>query len=372
MSYRAEPVSPTPLAVRARRRARRAGEAILDFRLVRAGMRYHYGMAQLTSGGVTWTAVVSITAVLTVLVNVGRAFLGNNPQLFAQGLAAINDIVPGLIDDGTNAGLIQPADLVVESWWNPVTLISSVIVLWTALSVMTGLRRSIRAMFGLGGAPLPITVGKARDLLGFVGLVVAVISASALSGAVGMFGGPLLAWLGVEDAATAGLLRAGGLLAGGLVDALVIVMLFRLTSGVKVVRRDLVLGALLGAVLLQLLRYTGTAVVSVVDNPVLASFAAIATFMVVVNVGVRVILLVAAWTANPPAALFPVTAEAIRHRERPNYVTRSAPHTLSWPHQAVTGSLQVGGEVKERRGVDGGHTGATATLGAPAESHQHG
>lgn len=367
MSYRAEPVSPTPLSVRARRRATRVGEAILDLRLVRAGMRYHYGMAQLTSGGVTWTAVVSITAVLTVLVNVGRAFLGNNPELFAQGLAAINDVVPGIIDDGTNAGLIQPADLVVESWWNPVTLISSVVVLWTALSVMTGLRRSIRAMFGLGGAPLPITIGKARDLLGFVGLAAAVISASALSAAVGMFGGPILAWLGVEDAATAGLLRAGGLLAGGLVDAVVIVMLFRVTAGVKVVRQDLILGALLGAVLLQLLRYTGTSVINVVDNPVLASFAVIATFMVVVNVGVRIILFVAAWTANPPAAMFPVTVQAIHHRERPNYVTRSAPATLSWPHHAVTGSLQVGNEVEEHGVVDDGRSGASAALGAHAE-----
>ncbi|WP_226345480.1 YihY/virulence factor BrkB family protein [Agilicoccus flavus] len=312
---------------------------VLDARIVRAGMRYHFGRGALLAGGVTWSALLSVSAVLTILVNAGRTFFGQNPETLDAARTAINQVVPGLIDDGSGSGVIDPAGLVVDSYWNPVTLVSTVVVVWTALSVMTGLRRSIRAMFGLGGAPLPIHIGKLRDLLGFLGLVLGVLTSFALTTAVGPLGRPLLTWLGIEDGVTAGILSLAGVLVAGAVDALVFAMLFRVTAGVRVVRRDLVLGSILGAGGSGLLRLAGTSLVGAVQDPVLASFAAVATLALLVNFGVRLALLVAAWTANPPAVPFLLPPETIRLSESPNYVTRSAPHTLAWPYHAVTGSL---------------------------------
>ena len=40
-------------------------ERALEYRLVRAGMRYHFGRGALFSGGVTFSALLSITAAVT-------------------------------------------------------------------------------------------------------------------------------------------------------------------------------------------------------------------------------------------------------------------------------------------------------------------
>lgn len=338
MAYRA-PRRPTSASDRLRGALGALWRRTLEARIVRAGMRYHFGRGGLFSGGVTWSALLSMTAVVTILVNAGRTFLGQNPSLLDDARAAVNSVIPGLIDDGSGQGVIDPTSLIVDSYWNPVTFISMVVAFWAALSVMTGLRRAVRAMFGLGGAPLPIVIGKGRDLLGFIGLVLGILTAFTLSTAVGPLGRPLFAWLGIVDGVTAPVLTVTAIVVAGLVDALVFVMLFRVTAGVRVVRRDLVLGAILGACGTGVLRLAGTSLVGAVSDPVLASFAAVATLALLVNLGVRLTLLVAAWTANPPPVPFPLAPEAIRLAERPNYVTLSAPHTLEWPYHAVTGSL---------------------------------
>lgn len=338
MAYRA-PSSTAARRARGRRRLDATWRWILDRRIVRAGMRYHFGRAALFSGGVTYSAVISLTAVLTILVNVGRAFLAHRPDLLNAALGVVNDVSPGLIDDGTNDGIVDPASLVIDSFWHPVTMVSTVVVLWTALSVMTGLRRSIRAMFGLGGAPLPFHVGKARDLLGFLLLALGIGVSVFLSTAVSVFGRPILDWLGVTSGATAVLLGVAAILAAGLVDALVFMMLFRVTAGVRIPRRDLLAGALVGGVGSGLLRLAGTSVVGVVQDPFLASFAAVATLLLWLNLAVRLTLVTAAWTANPPAAPLTVAGQSVHARETPNYVTRSVPSTLHWPYHAVTGSL---------------------------------
>lgn len=49
---------------------------------------------------------------------------------------------------------------------------------------------------------------------------------------------------------------------------------------------------------------------SATKNPVLASFAVVVTLLVWVNLIARIVLLAAAWTANPPPQPSPVPQEA--------------------------------------------------------------
>ncbi|GMA41417.1 YhjD/YihY/BrkB family envelope integrity protein [Mobilicoccus caccae] len=149
MAYRA-PRRPTSASDRLRGALGALWRRTLEARIARAGMRYHFGRGGLFSGGVTWSALLSMTAVVTILVNAGRTFLGQNPSLLDDARAAVNSVIPGLIDDGSGQGVIDPTSLIVDSYWNPVTFISMVVAFWAALSVMTGLRRAVRAMFGLG------------------------------------------------------------------------------------------------------------------------------------------------------------------------------------------------------------------------------
>ena len=302
-------------------------------------MRYHLGHAVLFTGGVTWSALLSITAVVTILINVGREFLGGRPEILDQVLEWSNDVVPGLFDDGSNGGLLDPMTFVVDSWWNPVTIVSAIVVLWAAVSVMTGLRRGIRAMFGLAGTPLPIHIGKLRDLVGFLGVGTAILLSAGVSTAVAFFGRPLLAWLGLSGSAMGTWLLIGTILWSFLLDALLFILLFRVTAGVHVVGKDMFQSAVLGATMTGALRQLGSSVVGFIHDPVLASFAAVATLAILVSLSVRVTLFVAAWAANPPRPPAWLPTSTFRHRQSPNYVTRSAPHTLAWPYHPVTGSL---------------------------------
>lgn len=359
-------------AVRIRRCAERVGRRILQVRLVRAGMRYHFARGGLFSGGVTYSALLSVTAALTILVNVLRAVLANRPDLMAAALAAVDEVLPGLIKGGTGTGVLDPERLVADNPWSWATIISSFIVLWTALTMMTGLRRSIRAMFGLGGAPVPFIFGKTRDLLGFVALGVGVLLASALGSAASFAGGAVFDLLGVTGPGAGAALRAAAWSAAALVDAGVFLLLFSVTAGVRPPRRDLVGGALLGAAGAGVLRTGGTSLLGSIDDPLLASFAAIVTLLLWVNLAIRFTLFVAAWTANPPAPLLPVPPEDVHAHDRPNYVTMSAPRTLEWPHHKVTGSLLV--DPYDLRSVPGQDAGARSEskVGRPSKGARTG
>ena len=99
---------------------------------------------------------------------------------------------------------------------------------------------------------------------------------------------------------------------------------------------------MLGAFALGVLRQVGTgAVGSVTRNPLLASFAAIAVLILWLHLTSRVVLLVAAWMANPPLPRDVDHPDEVHAHERPNYVTLSVPETLTWPRQSITGSLEA-------------------------------
>lgn len=321
-------------------------------RTVRAGLRYAVGWGGLLANGVTFAAVVSLSAALTILVNAARAFLAGRPALFEAVIDRVNAIIPDIIDDGSNDGLIPPESMAIGTGTTITTVVSAVVVLWTALTVMTGMRRAIRHMFGLGGAPLRFVRGKAIDLMGFVLLGASILLSSALVSGVTFLGQAVMDWLGLAGGLSRVLLGIGAVLLAGVLDALLVLLLFRVIAKVRIPRDDLRWGLLLGAVGLGLLRLGGTSLIGLSDNPVLASLAAGGTVLLWINLAVRWLLLVAAWTANPPAAHVPVHPSTVHAREVPNYVTLSAPHTLSWPHHQVTGALLPGPDPRFHR--DGG------------------
>ena len=130
-----------------------------------------------------------------------------------------------------------------------------------------------------------------------------------------------------------------GEVVAGVVDMLVFLLLFRVAAKVRIPQRDRWAAALLGAVGWGLLRLAGTSLIARWDNPLLASFAVLFTLIIWINLAVRWCLYVAAWSANPPQTHLPVPPREVHAGETPNYVTLSAPHTLSWPHHEVTGTL---------------------------------
>lgn len=319
-------------------RLTRLVRAVDTSRPMRALIRYLLMRGNLSAGGVTISALVSLTAALTILVNGFRAVLGQRPGLFEWVVGAINTSFPGLVADGSNDGIIDPESLMLESGLTWSTVVSVLVLLWTATNVMTGLRNSVRSMFGLAGAPIRPVTGKLYDVVGVVLLALALGLSSAMVAGSSDVIRSALEISGLQD--TSGLLvRVVSVVIAGAVDTLVFLLLFRVAAKVRIPRRDRWAGAVLGAVGWGLLRLAGTGLIALWENPLLASFAVLVTLIVWINLAIRWCLYVAAWSANPPHTSLPVPPHEVHARETPNYVTLSAPHTLEWAHHEVTGTL---------------------------------
>src|SRR5690606_27661736 len=156
-------------------------------------------------------------------------------------------------------------------------------LIWTATTVMAALKNSLRAMFGIVAPPENFLVSKARDLVGYVVLATGILLSAVLGTVAGTLAGEVLEWLGIDGSVGSLGIRLAGLAAALVVDWLVYVMVFRFVAGARPPRQDLFLGALVGAVGAGVMRFAGTSLVGAVDDPVLASFAALVTIILWLN-----------------------------------------------------------------------------------------
>lgn len=311
-------------------RATRAGRALA---------RYSAARGALLAGGMAYTALFSVFAALAIGVTVLMALLREHRELRASVLATASDLLPGVLDDGSGSGLLSIDRLTLSSALNPASVVAGAVLLYSATGLVGSLKRGVRAMFGLTAAPHSVVTGQLVNLVGFLGLLVAVLVtalASVVTGALGSWASdlpPALARLAGPGAWTT------AALASLVIDACAFAGLVRL-SGVRVPRRDLLLGSGAAAVGLGVLRVAGAgAVGGVVRNPLLASAAALVALVAWLHLASRLVLLVCAWMANPPAPREVSQAAQVHADERPNYVTLSDPDTLEWPHHSVTGAL---------------------------------
>ncbi len=309
-------------------------------RAARALGRYGAANGALLAGGVAFSALFSIFAALALGFTVFMAVLGRNTDLRDAVLAQLDDVLPGIVDTG-DGGMLSPDQLQLTTAGGIVGIVAVIVLLNTAITVMGNLRRGVRAMFGIVAPKENQAIGILRDLGGFVALGLAILLTAALGIAAGTMATWVLDLIGLDEAPFVGpLLRVAGLLIALAVDILVFVFIYRVHAGVRPPRRDLIIGSVVAAIGAGILRLLGTSLVGSVDNPLLGSYAALVTLLLWVNLAVRVVLLVAAWTANPPARPT-ITEDMITHfDEHPNYVTVTDPHTLTWDHDPVTGQIR--------------------------------
>ena len=270
-------------------------------RPARANARFGRAGGGVLTGGIAYTALFSVFAGLTIGYTAFMAVLGNNAELRDTVLRTIAESLPGLVDTGDGRGLLEPDDLEMSTSLSVAGLIAFGVLLFTATSATAALRTAVRAMFGAHDA-VTLVAGKLRELGGFVGIALAVLLSAVLGLAVTAVADRVLDVFGIAD--TSGVvLRVVGVLVAFVVDALVFVMVVRVLAGQDPPRRDLLGGAAIAATGLGVVRLLGTSVVagSVQRNPVLASFAIVVVLLLWINLIARIVLLAAAWTANPPA-----------------------------------------------------------------------
>ncbi len=330
-------------------KVKRLAEWFKRTRIARTLGRYGAANGGMLAGGVAFSALFSIFAALVIGFTVFMATLGDNAELRDAVLEQLDEALPGIVqtEDG-GGGMLAPEDLQLSTAGGVAGVIAVLVLINTASSVMTNLRAGIRSMFGILAPKENFAVAKLRDIAGFVVLALAVVLTAALGIAAGALADVVIDAIGLTDATVASmLLRIASFAIALGVDMLVFIFIFRVLAGARPPKRDLLIGALVGAIGAGVIRFLGTTAVSAVENPLLASFAAIITLMLWVNLVVRITLIVAAWTSNPPPQPELTDEVAPHFTEEPNFVTVSAPHTLDWDYDPATGLIRPSEPPKE-------------------------
>ncbi len=320
-------------------------------RIGRAVNRYLLNLGKVTAGGISYMAIFSLVAAVTVGWSLFSHFFAANPTFQSSVIEAVDQFIPGLITDPYtgNEGVIDPDSLRVGTGTLITGIAAFLVAFWSASRIVRYSADGVRSMFGLLPFPGNFFTFYARYFVGLVLLFLGVVMSALLSLASDWFEKWLTSTMSLEhpigeflsfDLAT--------VLVPATVDLLVFYLFIRYVAAVKVPRRTLWAGALIFAVASESLRLAGTAVIHISSNPLLAAATTLATLMVWVNILARVALLVSAWMSDPPAVAGPVLPHQIHSHDRPNYVTLARPGTLAWPHHPVTGALIPAEAVRKR------------------------
>lgn len=272
---------------------------LMATRPVRAILHWFNRRGTTLAGGMAYSGLFSIFAVMLVFFSVAGIVLANNHALMMTIIDAISNAVPGLIGKD---GVIPTSAILNIDPTNSLTIAGAIALLsaiWTALNFLNGTRHSIRAMFNL---PIQINRNFAVMKLVDLGLMVLFGIGFVISLSLTAVSAGFIHWL-LEDALAINLsgmvygsIRVASILITLGFDSMVIAAMLRVLSEVRVPRKSLWSGALLGGTLVSILKLLGTLVVgSASRNPLVATFAALLAVLIFINFLCMVLLLTASW-----------------------------------------------------------------------------
>ncbi len=253
------------------------------------------------AAGMSYQAVFAVFAALWIGFSIFGIVLRGRPELLDSLVEQINMFVPGLVGSSSQSPVVLK-DLLEGRALDFGTVIAGAALVYVAVTWFTGTRRAIRIIFGLEVREYRnVLLLKLRDLLLGIGFMVAIVISAALTvlssdlteTVVSWFGGDPNGWLVSRVGSVA---RYGAMI---LFDVAVLTAIFRLLAEVKIPRRKLLQGCLLGAVVLFGIKVLGTMVLSgTSNNPLLASFAVIIGLLIWFNLICRVLILTGCWIAT--------------------------------------------------------------------------
>lgn len=270
---------------------------VMTLRPVRVFQRYSAKNGPILASGLSLTALYSVFAGLYV----GFAILGlsleSNPDLKDAVVNTLSRSVPGLIDSGSGGAI--NLDALFKSrvlGWS--SIIAGAALLVTALSWFASARSAVRAVFDLAPDTTFFLLLKLRDLA----LVIAFAAITILSAVISVFSTSALKalfdLLHIDNRSTFAMVvaRVIGLLIVLVIDTLVLATLYRMLLAVRIPRRRLLTGSLLGGIALGILKALGALIVGGAGrNPLLASFAVILGLILWFGLICQVILFAATW-----------------------------------------------------------------------------
>ena len=330
-----QPVEPTTPA-----RVVELSKAFLEWlnttRFMRAYLRYQNASANLLAGGIAYTALFSMAGIVTLIIMTAQVMIFAFPMTSHTIFQDVNQWIPGAIQVDGQPGLIDPAAIATPSftWGSLVVLVVSIMA---GIRVVAALRVCIQTVFGLPQRPGEGWKNALRDVCMFLVLFLSGILASVLGSGSIVAVRALQRRLPLALPVPPGLINVGAFVLTSLLATLILAFTLRYLALVRAPRRDLWIGTGALGFLSTALQMSGAYMASSVP-PAYAPFTLILTIILWVNVLGRLFLYMSCWIANPPAAPAPVR-DFPHFSERPNFVTVSAPASLSWPHDPLSGRI---------------------------------
>lgn len=256
----------------------------------------------------TYYSVLAIFPLLMLFTAGAATVLASRPDLFQQLQDQITESVSGDLGSTLNEVLETAVDQRGAMFG-----IGGLTTLWSGLGWMNNLRVGISAMWKIdaneGGSFIQ---KKLSDLLGLIGLLVALVIAFGVT-AAGSSGltQKVFDWVGIESFPGMNIvIFLVGLVVGLIANFLVFWWLIVILPRTKVPKKSGLMGALIGAAAFEVLKQLSTVIMSsAAGNPAGAVFGPVIVLMVVMYLVWRVVLYVSAWTATTDESL--VNAEDV-------------------------------------------------------------
>ncbi|MCV0333304.1 YihY/virulence factor BrkB family protein [Microbacterium sp.] len=264
-------------------------------RPVRAALLYTERRGPMLADSVTYRALFSVFAGVLLGFSIAALWLAGNPVAWQAIIDSVQAAVPGLIGED---GVIKTEDLRAPASLSIAGIISLVALVGSALGAIGSLRTAVRVLAGTVQDDILWIWVILRNLALALGIGVAFVASAFLTFA-GQLGVTWIAgMLGLpEDSPVAAwTVRLVSLVVVFALDAVIIIGVFRLLSGVRPSPRSLWSGALLGALgLLALQELSGLFVGGATSNPLLTSFASLLALLIWLNFSAQVMLFACAY-----------------------------------------------------------------------------
>ena len=281
-------------------RVRSVVEFVQGLKVTRVFTQYNQRRGGILAAGLSYQAIFAVFAGLWVSFSVAGIVVQSTPELRDALFTVINQSVPGLIDDGSGDGAIDPDELFATNALTTTGVIALLGLFFTALGWLASGRGAVRTMFALPGDRLNFFLMKLKDLLLALGFgVVLLVSATLSLGSTAALGW-VFDLLSVSDESAAAVVtaRGVGLAVAFIIDVLTLSTFYRIVADVPIPIRQLMPGAFLGALALGALKVLGSVLLGgATSNPLLAGFAVIIGLLIWFNLVCQVILYCASWIA---------------------------------------------------------------------------
>ncbi|MCL8025200.1 YihY/virulence factor BrkB family protein [Nocardioides bruguierae] len=257
-------------------------------------MQQHYGntYAAQQAGAITYFAFLSFFPVLAIAFFV----VGLVSNIWPNANEALRDAISAMFPEiiGPNEGDLQLSDF--RTFSGLAGVLGFVAVLYSGLGWISALRRALGAVFEQSDDErLGFVPGKLRDLATLTLLGLTLLLTVALSGVLSRYAPAILGFFELDEEL------------GGLVSVLTYVLsmaanvalffwMFRLLGGHEVPNRSLVGGAVLGAVLFEVLKQLAAQVIGLTEGqPAFQAFGLALVVLVWINYFSRLVLYAACW-----------------------------------------------------------------------------